>query len=608
MSGMSGGGTGARQWLAGYFRRQWRSLGAATLLMAGRAGVLVLLPWPLKFIVDSVILGRPLAPGLSRLLPDPGLHRLAVLDALGATLLVLGALDALLSYAGSRLFLDGAQRIAFAIRRDFFAHLQRLPLGFHRRHMSGELISRVSEDVRAMQDFIVAAGIDLMPHLLTIAAILAVMLTMNWRYGLMTLAAAPVLAWVAHHFAGRIRASTRRVRQREGGLWGATQEVLGNVQLVQSLAREELEDRRFAERAGAALEAGMRANRIQAAFAPAMNLVIASATALIVWYGAVLVLRGRLTAGDLLVFLAYLRGIATPARQLAKAGRIFGRAAVALERLDEYRTETSPVADRVDAVTPSACAGHLELRGVSFGYHASQPVVSDVSFELRRGETVALVGATGSGKSTLGALVARFYDPGLGQVVLDGRDLRALRLSWLRTRVALIPQEPQLFQAPVWENIAYGREGAGREDAIRAAEAAGVDEILARLPNGYDTVVSERGLTLSGGQRQCVAIARAMLSDAAVVVLDEPSSSLDALTEQRLMQALRRLARNRAALLIAHRLETVVAADHILVLDHGRVIQRGSHSQLASQAGLYRELWQACGSRETASPLRRVAS
>lgn len=597
-----------RRWIAGHLLEQRRALGLATFLMAARAGVLVLLPWPLKLIIDSVIQGRPLAPAFSWLLPDPAAHRLALLDDLGALLLLLGALDALLSYAGSRLLLDAAQRIAFAVRREFFGHVQRLSLDFHRRHMSGEIISRVGDDVRAVQDFIVAAGIDLLPHLMTIAAILAVMLAMNWRYGLMTLAVGPALAVIAHRFAGRIRTAMRRVRQREGALWGATQEVLGNVQLVQSLAREDREDRRFAERAGATLEAAMQANRIQAAFAPAMNLMIASATGLILWYGAVLVLRGRLTAGDLLVFLAYLRAIATPARQLAKAGRVFGRAAVALERLDEYRAETSSIADSPAAVTPAQCRGHLELRGVSFGYSPSQPVIADVSFELRRSETVALVGATGSGKSTLAALIARFHDPSLGRILLDGRDLREIRLQWLRSRVALIPQEPQLFHAPVWQNIAYGREGAGRAECIEAAAAAGVDEILAALPSGYDTVVSERGLTLSGGQRQCVALARAMLSEAAVVVLDEPSSSVDALTEQRLMSALRQLARNRAALLIAHRLETVVTADLILVLDRGRIVQRGSHSQLLSQAGPYRELWHASGPREASGPLRLVVS
>lgn len=605
---MSSRGLDAQRWLAGYLLRRWRSVGAATLLMVMRAGVLVLLPWPLKFIVDSVILQRPLAPVLLRVLPQSSLHRLALLDALGVALLLLGALDALLTYAGNRLFLDAAQGIAFSIRRDFFAHLQRLSLGFHRRHMSGELISRIGADVSALQDFIASVGIDLLPHFLTIAAIFAVMLTMNWHYGLMTLAVAPVLALVARQFGSRIRAATRMVRQREGALWGATQEVFGNIQLVQTLAREDLEDHRFVERAGAALEAGVRANRIQAAFAPTMNLILAVATGMIAWYGAALVLHGRLTAGDLLVFLAYLRGIATPARQTAKAGRIFGGAMVALERLDEYRTEASTIADAPGALTPAECGGHVELRGVSFGYRASKPVISDISLELHRGRTVALVGATGSGKSTLGALITRFYDPGLGQVLLDGRDIREIRLPWLRKHVALIPQEPQLFHAPVWENIAYGREGAGREESIRAAEAAGVDEILARLPHGFDTVVSERGLTLSGGQRQCVAIARAMLSEAAVVVLDEPSSSVDALTEQRLTQALRQLACNRAALLIAHRLQTVVCADLILVLDRGRIVQRGSHSQLLSQAGAYRDLWQASAAREPAGSLRLVAS
>jgi ATP-binding cassette subfamily B protein len=601
-------GLDARRWIAGHCLKEWRALGLAVFLMAARAGVLVLLPWPLKLIIDSVIQGSPVTPEFSWLLPDPGAHRLALLDDLGALLLFLGALDALLSYAGSRLLLDAAQRIGFAIRREFFGHLQRLSLDFHRRHMSGEVISRVGDDVRAVQDFIVSAGIDLLPHLMTIAAILAVMLAMNWRYGLMTLAVAPALAVIAQRFSGRIRFAMRRVRQREGALWGATQEVLGNVQLVQSLAREEMEDRRFAERGGAALEAAMRANRIQAAFSPTMNLMIASATGLILWYGAALVLRGQLTAGDLLVFLAYLRGIATPARQLAKAGRVFGRAAVALERLDEYRSETSSIADSPAAVTPAQCHGHLELHGVSFGYCPSQPVVADISFELRRSETVALVGGTGSGKSTLAALIARFYDPGLGRILLDGRDLREIRLQWLRSRIALIPQEPQLFHAPVWQNIAYGRDGAGREECIEAATAAGVDEILASLPKGYDTVVSERGLTLSGGQRQCVALARAMLSQAAVVVLDEPSSSVDALTEQRLMSALRHLARDRAALLIAHRLETVVTADLILVLDRGRIVQRGGHSQLLSQPGHYRELWHASGPRESGGPLRLVVS
>lgn len=605
---MSGASHGARRWLTAYLRPEWRGLGGGAVVMGARAGVLILLPWPLKFIIDAVILQRPLGSWISSMLPDPAIHRFALLGVLSAAMLLLRMTDAGLVYLGNRLFLDAAQRIGFAVRRDFFAHLQRLSLDFHRRHMSGDLVSRIGGDVKAIQDLIVAAGIDLLPHVLTIGGMLAVMLAMNWRYGLLTLAVAPILAFVARHFARRIRGAVRKVRRCEGAQLATTQEVLGNVQLVHAFAREDHEDRRFAERARGVLDAGLGANRVQAGFAPTMSLIIAAATGLIAWYGAVLVIRGALTAGDLLVFLAYLRGIAAPARQLAKAGRVFGRAAVALERVDEYRREQASIADAPAAVTPPHCTGHVELRDVAFGYRPRQPVVSDVSFTLERGKTVALVGATGSGKSTVAGLLARLHDPTLGQVLLDGRDLRQIRLRYVRTHVALVPQEPMLFQAPIWMNIAYGRDGAGRSEAIEAAVAIGLDDMLAGLADGYDTVVGERGLTLSGGQRQSVAIARAMLSEAAVVIFDEPSSSLDALTEQRVLRALRLLAQDRAALMIAHRLASVASADLILVLDRGRIVQRGSHAQLSVQGGVYGNLWRASGSPELSGSLRLVAS
>ncbi|HUY83596.1 MAG TPA: ABC transporter ATP-binding protein [Steroidobacteraceae bacterium] len=596
------------RWLAAQLRRERRRLGIGAAAMALRAGAMLLLPWPLKFIVDNVIFRKPLGAWASSLLPDPLTHRMALLHTMGVAMLVLGAVDAGLAYVGNRLLLDAAQRIGFAIRQNFFAHLQRLPLDFHRRHLSGELASRIGGDVNALQNFIAAVGIDLLPHLLTIAGILGVMLAMNWRYGLLTLAVAPVLTWIARHFATEIRIAARKVRKCEGEQSGATQEVLGNVQLVQAFSRESHEDRRFGERGGAVLAAALQANRVQSGFAPTMNLAIAVATGLIAWYGAALVIRGRLTPGDLLVFLAYLRAIAAPARQLAKAGRIYGRAAVALERIDEYRSEVSSIAEVPGAVTPSDCAGLVELKDVSFGYGAAQTVVREVSFELRVGQTVALIGPTGSGKSTIASLVARFHDPDFGQILLDGRDLREISLRFVRTRIALVPQDPLLFHAPIWANIAYGRDGATRRDAIQAAIATGVDEVISSLPGGYELVVGERGSTLSGGQRQCIAVARAMLSDAAVVILDEPSSSMDGTTEQRLMHALQRLAKDRAALLIAHRLATVASADLILVLDRGRIVQRGSHEHLLAEGGVYASLWQASGLPLAPAPLRLVAS
>ena len=596
-----------RWWLLAYLRPERRALSLGALVMTGRAGVLLMLPWPLKFVIDNVIFQRKLAPWLLSVLPDPATHRMALLDVLGLMMLGLGAADALLSYLGNRLFLDAGQRVVFAVRFDLFAHLQRLSLSFHRRNRGGELMSRLSGDVKQLQDFIAAIGIDLLPHALTILGMATVMLLIDWRYALIVLSIAPVLVWVARFYAGRLRQALRQVRRHEGALSGVTQEILASVQVVQAFAREAHEDDRFVEHASESLKASLRANAVQSQFGPAMNLAIAVATGGIAWYGAVSVVRGALTPGELLIFLAYLRGMATPARQLAKTGRVIGRATVALERIGEYRAEQPSVIDPANAPVPAARARDVVFRNVGFGYQPDRAVLQDITFTLEAGKTVALVGPTGSGKSTIASLIPRFYDPSAGQVFLDGTDLRDLPLSYLRRQVALVLQDPILFQATIWENIAYGRDGAGRAEAIVAARAVGVEGMIARLSDGFDTMVSERGQSLSGGQRQCVAIARAMLCDAPIVILDEPSSSLDSRTEQRLMRALRRLAERRAALVIAHRLSTVMNADEILVLDQGRIVQRGTHATLLAAEGVYESLWQALREEPLPSRLRLVA-
>jgi len=298
--------------------------------------------------------------------------------------------------------------------------------------------------------------------------------------------------------------------------------------------------------------------------------------------------------------------MATPARQLAKTGRVFGRSVIALERIGECRAERATVVDSPAAEAASTCVGHVKVENIVFGYEPGVSVLHDISFSMEPGATVALVGQTGSGKSTLAGLIPRFFDPNQGRILVDGRDSKTLPLSFLRRQVALVLQEPLLFQATVWENIAYGRQGAGYADAVDAARAVGVDDILERLPAGFDTKVSEGGKNLSGGQRQCVSVARAMLSNAPIVILDEPSSSLDASTEHRLMLALRRLSANRSALIIAHRLATVAHADLILVLDQGRIVERGRHAELLAAGKIYAELWRASRDHQDHPKLRLV--
>ena len=580
-----------RLWILRYVTPQWRHLGAGCLAMTVRAGVLALVPWPLKFIIDNVIYDKPLPYAMATILPDAQSHRIALLGSLCFLTVGLGLADAALDYVGSRFFLDVGQRAVFTLRQDLFAHLQKLSLDFHRRHRGGDLMSRLSGDVQKLQDLITAVGGDFFQHFLVISGVAVIMLSVDWRYALIVLATIPILFGIIQTFTFRLRRVLRRVRHSEGDLWSMAQEIFGSVHLVQAYGRERHEEERFAASAQEIFRAGSNANAVQAQFSPALTVAVAAATAFIAWYGAIQVLDGRITAGEMLVFLAYFRSLTAPTRRIAKTARIVGRASVAMERIADYLFEVPSVAESPRVIVPVTSSGKVEFERVSFGYRPGANILKDLSFELHRGKMVALVGPTGAGKSTIAGLISRFYDPTAGRVLLDGRDLRDLSLSFVRRQVALVLQEPVILHASVWENICYGLDGATRDDAVRAAEAVGVANMIEGLTGSYDYVISERGQTLSGGQRQCISMARAMLSNAPIAILDEPTSNLDAVTERRLMNAVNRLIGNRAALVIAHRLKTVTEADEIVVLDQGRIVQRGSHTQLCKETGLYARLW-----------------
>jgi len=577
-----------------YLRPYTPALAAAGSLMAVRAVALLLTPWPLKLTIDSVIFHKPLPQWLAAFLPNPLTQRLLLLDALGVALLSLGAANAALAYFGNRLLLSTGQRAIFNLRRDLFAHMQRLSLSFHRRQKTGDLIARLGGDIQTLQDLVVTVGTGLFAQLLTIAGMTAIMLMIDWRFAVVVIAVAPLLLFIVHSYSTRLRLAFRRARSKEGELWSKAQEIISNVHVVQAYGREPHEDNRFAEQAEQSLGATLEASELLLQFAPLVGLVMAMATGAVVWYGASQVLSGRITAGELLVFLAYLRGMADPVRQFSKMGGIVGKSSVAAERLGDVFSEESEIREPSNPVVPNSCRGELEFRSVSFNYGAGDMVLRSISFRAEPGQTIALVGSTGAGKTTLVSLVPRFHDPVSGQVLLDGHDLRHLSLAFIRSRVALVLQEALLFHGTIWENMAYGRTGARREDAIAAAREAGIHDLIEGLPDGYDTLVGERGATLSGGQRQGISIARAMLRNAPIVILDEPTTGLDAFSERRVMEALRRLTSGRTTLIIAHRLATVTGADAILVLDQGHIVQMGTHKQLLDRGGRYFDLW-SCG-------------
>ena len=564
-------------------------LGFMAVLMEGAANLAE--PWPLKIVIDNVLRSKHNSAWVNQLvLSSTGSDKVAILKFAAWAGLLIAAVGAVSNYTERYITAGLGQWIMHDLRHTLYAHIQRLSLGFHNEKQTGDLITRLTTDIDAIQSFITSGLFGAVMNAITLVGMMAVMFFLSRQFTIIALSVAPVLFAVVFHYTRRIKKATREVRRKEGEMVSVIQEVLSSMHVVKAFAGEEHEQKRLAEESRASVEIAMKVRGLKIKLSPTVDMIVAAGTSLVLWFGGKMVLSGALSAGSLVLFIWYLGRMYKPMRELAKTTDAYTRAAVGYERIREILEMDRQVRDLPGARRASAIRGRIEFDDVTFGYAPRSQVLKQVSFKVEPGQSVALVGPTGAGKTSIVNLIPRFYDPDSGTVRIDGTDIRQFQQDSLRRQISFVLQEPLLFRAPLWYNIAYGKRGASRAEIVRAASLSNAHEFIDRLPDGYDTVIGERGVTLSGGQRQRIAIARAVIRNTPILILDEPCTGLDAAAEKLVLEALARLMTGKTSIVIAHRLETIRSADMILVINNGRIVECGTHPQLMRTGGLYARL------------------
>ncbi len=570
--------------------RGWLIVVLAAMLI--ETAMSIAAPWPLKIIIDNVV-GKHKLPEFLVWLRDFsfGENTLALAGVAAVSAVIIAVIGAVAGYIDNYYTESVAQYVANDLRQRLYHHLHRLSLKYYDTHQIGNLLSTITSDVGTIQSFASTALLSILVDSLTIIGMVGVMLYLNFDFALVAVGVTPLLLLFVSRFRKAVKKATHEVRKHQSDIVAVVQQGLESVRSVKAFGRQDMEEGRLREASMETVQAALKARRVKSLLSPIVSVTVSLCVAFVLWRGAGLILRDTMTIGALTVFLSYLNKFFNPVQDLAKMTNVIAQAAVGMERIQTILDADMIIPQKPDAIVPARLKGEIVFEHVAFAYDPAAPVLRDINLTIKPGQRIGVCGPTGGGKSTVLSLIPRFYDPTHGSVFIDGLDVADYKLDLLRAQIGFVLQDTVLFAGTIRDNIAYGQPEATPKEIVEAAKMANAHEFITQMPHGYDSLVGERGLTLSGGQRQRIGITRAIVRNAPILILDEPTAALDTESEKLVMEALERLMKGRTVITIAHRLSTIRDADKIVVLKGGFIAEEGTHDELIKRNEIYAELY-----------------